>query len=73
MNKYTDLNIPGVYINQQKRDPFEIEFSVNAIGEVVVDIDVDSYEGNIMNNKILERDELKKLIDGLTKLYEGTE
>ena len=73
MSKYTDLNIPGVQIVQPKRKPFEIEFYVTAIGEVIVDVDTEGYEENFCGHKVLEREELKRLIDGLTKLYEGTE
>ena len=72
--KYTDINIPSVFVTQSKRRPFEVEVSVNAIGEIVMDVDIDDYnDDNIMNHKILERDELKNIIDGLTKIYEGTE
>ena len=80
--KYTDINIPGVFVThkQENKPSFDVEIVVNAIGEIVIYVDMEGMEDEdgiqdmyINNHKILERDELKNIIDGLTKIYEGTE
>jgi len=57
-----------VLIDKFNHNDASIEFYTTAIDEIKVAVEVGDFE----EEKTLEREELKRIIDGLTAIYNGT-
>jgi len=63
-------NIPSVYINSDRTD---IEFIIDSIGDVTMYTSSEGFDENVEDEKIIEKAEMKRIIDDLTKIYENME
>jgi hypothetical protein len=53
-----------------KKNKFDIEVYVTAIGEIKLSVETEGFEENFEEEKHLTKEELKKMIDDLTTIYE---
>ena len=56
-----------------KKEHFEIEFGLDGRGDICIWVDGYGFTEDFESDTVISRDELKNIIDGLTKIYEETE
>jgi hypothetical protein len=54
-----------------ERDNFNVEINTNNTGDIIIYVSVDVSYGSEAVETILPKEELKQMIDDLTKIYEG--